>query len=120
MFTNRGYYSIKLPNGVKIVSLNSVVFSSKTNMKWYPDDEAKDQMDWLNEELYMSHIDKHQVILIDKIYAGANVYSDKNPMAKKFGKSKLANAWRQDMSEEFFKTTYKYRDNILMEITGDD
>ena len=74
--TTNGYYSAYLNTQLRLISLNSVLFSPKRRQ--IPEQAAMDQLHWFETQLKIAKASQESVLIIMHIPLGNNVYDHSN------------------------------------------
>lgn len=93
-----GYYSAQLEAKLRLIALNSVMFSPKSNH--VDEKESENQLSWLRAELLNAQLNKDKVMLTMHIPPGNNVYDD-------------SHFWRPKALNEFLTIVNLFHDNII-------
>lgn len=89
--TSSGYYSAYLKSGLRLIALNSVMFSQKRH--GYAYDATRKQLAWLDEQLVKTDASHETALLVMHIPPGRNIY-------KPYFWSDTA-FWSSDSAEKF-------------------
>lgn len=71
-FASAGYYALDVAPGLRLIALNTVLFSTKAKGKGV-EEAAKQELDWLHQQLIMAKDKKQRVLLAMHIPAGMDV-----------------------------------------------
>lgn len=96
-----GYFTLKLGPKLKLIGLNSVLFSINNNFK----SDAKEEIMWFGKQLKIAKQKHEQTLIAMHIPPGYSIYNN-----QKF--------WRDDEFEQFIKIIYQYSDLIIGMLTG--
>ncbi len=86
--TTFGYYSAHLKPKLKLVAINSMLFSANPKNK-APEDQADKQLAWLEKQLASAHDKKESVIIATHIPFGKNVFDKGRKYLKEPYQTKL-------------------------------
>lgn len=74
--TKNGFYSAYIKPGFRLISLNTILFSP--NRTQVTEQDARDQLQWLNEQLELAQKNRESVLIAMHIPPGNNVYDHSN------------------------------------------
>lgn len=100
-----GYYAAYLAPHLRVISLNSILFSPNTNMNT---SAIRSQLQWLEEQLLAAHSNQDNVLLLSHIPPGYNVYRSSWNV---FGRGSAL--WIKDVLAKFLSLMRQYHTNIL-------
>lgn len=98
-----GYYSAYLESKLKLITLNSVIFSPKFTDK--NEKASKEQLNWLEQELTASEKNDEAVLLNMHIPPGGNIYNGEA-------------FWRQDAQDAFLNLVERFHLCIIGILSG--
>ena len=96
--TTNGYYSAYLESKLRLISLNSVLFSP--NRTKVTKQAAMNQLEWLEGQLKIARINQESVLIAMHVPPGNNVYDD-------------SNFWLPKEQTIFLKIVKNYQHNII-------
>ncbi|MBS0350495.1 MAG: metallophosphoesterase [Proteobacteria bacterium] len=112
-FAHAGYYDIVLPNSHNhIIVLNTVIFSNKAQGPDI-DQEAKKQLQWLQDKLSAIAAANEKTWIIYHIPPGIDAYSTTKNIF-----NVVAPFWENDYSKIFYKLVHQYKDQITGVVSG--
>lgn len=94
-----GYFSMYLASGLKLLSLNSVMFAASSH-NTSTQDIANKQLSWLENELLFAKIKNEHVLIATHVPFGNNIYDD-----SKF--------WRDIDRDAFYRLLSSYQNIII-------
>jgi len=114
-----GYYSVMLENNLKLIVLNSVLFSvkAKTPKPWYlwfshtqRNIYAAQQMAWLATQLAQADEEDQRVLIAYHIPVGIDIYNSLSFWAKWF---RVTLQWQSEMMQQFVDLIQQYQSIIV-------
>lgn len=96
-----GYFTVKLNSKLKLIGLNSVLFSINNNFK----KDAEDEINWLTKQLKLAKQKHEQILIAMHIPPGYNIYNNQE-------------FWRKNEFDRFAQITNKYSGVIIGMLTG--
>lgn len=118
-YPQAGYFSLSLSSSLRLVSLNSVLFSVK-----YPKDPAGrqaalGQLDWLEEQLSQARAASQKVLLLAHIPPGVNVYNTlRDPENSATRMRRVTSFWAPEYTERFKAIVRAQADTLLATLCG--
>ncbi|MDP3560736.1 MAG: metallophosphoesterase [Legionellaceae bacterium] len=98
--TRQGYYSAYLEPGLRLISLNSVIFANNVHSEG-----ANNELEWLKTQLQLGKINKESILLIMHIPPGKGVDDNKF-------------YWKPEINQIFLKLVEAYQDVIIGMLAG--
>jgi 3',5'-cyclic AMP phosphodiesterase CpdA len=100
--SEQGYYAARIASGLRLIALNSVLFSDKTLDS---PRAAEQELAWLAQQLQQAQADKDKVILAMHIPFGMNVYDG-------------GSYWQETFTQQFLKLYEQYHPLIIASLVG--
>lgn len=109
-FSVGGYYAVNLPAHVRLIVLNSVLFSQKTKDV---DEAARDELTWLQHQLSVAHRHNKKVLIALHVPVGIDVFASlrNNPYA-------VTTLWKPEYASLFLAELQQYAGDVMAILPG--
>jgi sphingomyelin phosphodiesterase acid-like 3 len=109
-FSNAGYYAVTPQSGLRLIVLNSNLFSAKAIA---PETAGDDEFNWFEQQLATAHDNHERTLLIMHIPAGIDVFASlaHQPVT-------LTEFWRDAYTERFKRDLMTYADDFMGVLTA--
>lgn len=106
-FSKNGYYAVEVRPDLRIIILNTVLFSTKADGKGI-NQAAWEELDWFHDQLALAQAKQQKVMIAMHIPPGIDIYA-----SLEFRLLRLVDLWKLDYTKRFEAELRKFSEEVL-------